>query len=42
MFGWLQHLLPVGVISFIGLIAPNTARHLGFLKAKSELIAAAY
>ncbi|MGI9875915.1 Fe(3+)-hydroxamate ABC transporter permease FhuB [Vibrio chagasii] len=29
----------VGVISFIGLIAPNIARHLGFLKAKSELIA---
>ncbi|CAK2047662.1 Fe(3+)-hydroxamate ABC transporter permease FhuB [Vibrio crassostreae] len=28
----------VGVISFIGLIAPNIARHLGFLKAKSELI----
>ncbi|WP_133152671.1 iron ABC transporter permease, partial [Vibrio sp. 10N.261.52.A1] len=28
-----------GVISFIGLIAPNIARHLGFLKAKSELIA---
>ncbi|MEZ9597494.1 Fe(3+)-hydroxamate ABC transporter permease FhuB [Vibrio sp. 10N.286.46.A8] len=29
----------VGVISFIGLIAPNIARHLGFLKAKSELVA---
>ncbi|MGB1974386.1 MAG: Fe(3+)-hydroxamate ABC transporter permease FhuB [Vibrio toranzoniae] len=29
----------VGVISFIGLIAPNIARHLGFLKAKSELFA---
>ena len=29
----------VGVISFIGLIAPNIARHFGFLKAKSELIA---
>ncbi|MDH5938285.1 Fe(3+)-hydroxamate ABC transporter permease FhuB [Vibrio splendidus] len=29
----------VGVISFIGLIAPNIARHLGFLKAKPELIA---
>ncbi|WP_146442484.1 Fe(3+)-hydroxamate ABC transporter permease FhuB [Vibrio kanaloae] len=29
----------VGVISFIGLIAPNITRHLGFLKAKSELIA---
>lgn len=29
----------VGVISFIGLIAPNIARHLGILKAKSELIA---
>ncbi|PFG58001.1 iron complex transport system permease protein [Vibrio sp. ES.051] len=29
----------VGVISFIGLIAPNIARYLGFLKAKSELIA---
>ncbi|MFA0161392.1 Fe(3+)-hydroxamate ABC transporter permease FhuB [Vibrio splendidus] len=29
----------VGVISFIGLIAPNIAKHLGFLKAKSELIA---
>ncbi|PTP49209.1 Fe(3+)-hydroxamate ABC transporter permease FhuB [Vibrio splendidus] len=29
----------VGVISFIGLIAPNIARNLGFLKAKSELIA---
>ncbi|MCX2790736.1 Fe(3+)-hydroxamate ABC transporter permease FhuB [Vibrio sp. Sgm 5] len=29
----------VGVISFIGLIAPNIARHLGFLKAKYELIA---
>ncbi len=29
----------VGVISFIGLIAPNIARHLGFLKAKTELIA---
>ncbi|NAZ97395.1 Fe(3+)-hydroxamate ABC transporter permease FhuB [Vibrio toranzoniae] len=29
----------VGVISFIGLIAPNIARHLSFLKAKSELIA---
>ncbi|MCW0471132.1 iron chelate uptake ABC transporter family permease subunit [Vibrio chagasii] len=28
----------VGVISFIGLIAPNIARHLA-LKAKSELIA---
>lgn len=29
----------IGVISFIGLIAPNITRHLGFLKAKSELIA---
>ncbi|PTP34230.1 Fe(3+)-hydroxamate ABC transporter permease FhuB [Vibrio splendidus] len=29
----------VGVISFIGLIAPNIARHLGILKAKSELVA---
>ncbi|UQV23200.1 Fe(3+)-hydroxamate ABC transporter permease FhuB [Vibrio sp. J383] len=29
----------VGVISFIGLIAPNIARHVGFLKAKSELVA---
>ncbi|UIJ42243.1 Fe(3+)-hydroxamate ABC transporter permease FhuB [Vibrio kanaloae] len=29
----------VGVISFIGLIAPNIARQFGFLKAKSELIA---
>ncbi|MEZ8842863.1 Fe(3+)-hydroxamate ABC transporter permease FhuB [Vibrio splendidus] len=29
----------VGVISFIGLIAPNIAKHLGFLKAKSELVA---
>ncbi|NAZ46894.1 Fe(3+)-hydroxamate ABC transporter permease FhuB [Vibrio toranzoniae] len=29
----------VGVISFIGLIAPNITRHLGFLKAKYELIA---
>ncbi|MDH5902916.1 Fe(3+)-hydroxamate ABC transporter permease FhuB [Vibrio splendidus] len=29
----------VGVISFIGFIAPNIARHLGFLKAKPELIA---
>lgn len=29
----------VGVISFVGLIAPNIARHIGFSKSRSELIA---
>ncbi len=29
-------IITAGVISFIGLIAPNIARHLGFLKAKSD------
>lgn len=29
----------VGVISFVGLIAPNIARHIGFSKSLSELIA---
>lgn len=29
----------VGVISFVGLIAPNIARSLGFIKSRSELLA---
>ncbi|MGF1764514.1 Fe(3+)-hydroxamate ABC transporter permease FhuB [Aliivibrio kagoshimensis] len=29
----------VGVISFIGLIAPNIAKHLGYIKAQKELLA---